>query len=243
MLIDLADLIDRHGLTVEGVVHCGAHEGQEAERYAACDVGRVLWIEGDPEHTRALARKLAPYPLQEWATAMLDETPRRRVFHRADSADGTNRGQSSSLLELGTHATVHPDVEFVGETEVDTFTLDQVMHRTWPSDERYPTMANLDLQGMELDVLRGAPQTLAALDLVYTEVNVDELYKGGTLLPGLDAFLVAHGFECIEVKLAGSQTRLDAARWLGWGDGVWRRSATPRPLAETWPDLWAEWCS
>lgn len=242
MLLPLDQLIAKHGLTIEGVVHCGAHEGQEAPVYSACDVGRVLWIEGDTEHTKALDAALARYPSQEWATVMLDETPRRRTFHRADTADGSNHGQSSSLLELGTHATVHPEVRYVGDVDVDTFTLDQVMHRTWPAEERYPTMANLDLQGMELDVLRGAPQTLADLDVVYCEVNVDELYRAGAPLPDLDAFLIGNGFECIEIVLAGGQRRYERP-WFGWGDAVWKRvhTLTPRTIAETRPALWADW--
>jgi hypothetical protein len=49
MLLALPDLIERYRMRITGVVHVGAHTGQEVEAYEACGIEHVLWIEADPE--------------------------------------------------------------------------------------------------------------------------------------------------------------------------------------------------
>ena len=52
----------------------------------------------------------------------------------------------------------------------------------------------LDIQGAELDVLRGAERQLQNTVLIQTEVEFVPLYQGQPLYGDIDAFLRAHGF-------------------------------------------------
>jgi hypothetical protein len=243
MLIPVHDLVHDFDLDLSpGIVHAGAHWAEEARAYYEAGCERVLWIEGDPQHRSELLARLAPFPDQRVAFAILDAEPGRAVtFHRAQSADGSNAGQSSSILPLGTHATVHPEVRYVDEFQAVTETLDEVYARNWYTDGPLPAMVALDIQGGELSALRGAPRLLRDIAAVYSEVNIDELYQGGGLLPDLDNFLAFAGFECVRCVLAGDQRR-GGPSWLGWGDGLWVRTAeSPRTFADRFPAEAADW--
>lgn len=52
----------------------------------------------------------------------------------------------------------------------------------------------MDVQGAELDILRGAERTLASALVVHTEVAFVEMYRGQPLFAEVDAELRRHGF-------------------------------------------------
>ena len=52
----------------------------------------------------------------------------------------------------------------------------------------------MDVQGGELDALKGAEQTLKDVKVIMTEVGIDSYYDGQSLKPQIDAFLKAQGF-------------------------------------------------
>ena len=55
-------------------------------------------------------------------------------------------------------------------------------------------LVKLDTQGSELDILRGAPRTLASVRAIECEVQFNELYDGVPLFGDVDRYLRAHGF-------------------------------------------------
>ena len=46
----------------------------------------------------------------------------------------------------------------------------------------------MDVQGYELEVLKGATETLKHVDYVYCEVNRDEVYEGNAYVEEIDEF-------------------------------------------------------
>lgn len=56
----------------------------------------------------------------------------------------------------------------------------------------------MDVQGAELNVLRGAEQQLANIQAIMTEAGLNAYYHGHTMLPDIDAFLRERGFVEIE---------------------------------------------
>jgi hypothetical protein len=56
-------------------------------------------------------------------------------------------------------------------------------------------MLVLDVQGNELNVLKGASQTLKSIDYLFTEFNTVEMYEGCPTLEDLDQILSPLGFE------------------------------------------------
>jgi FkbM family methyltransferase len=52
----------------------------------------------------------------------------------------------------------------------------------------------VDVQGAELDVFKGAEQTLKDVRVILTEVGVSSYYEGQSLKPEIDEYLIAQGF-------------------------------------------------
>jgi hypothetical protein len=67
----------------------------------------------------------------------------------------------------------------------------------------------MDVQGYELEVLKGSENTLKGIDYIYTEVNRDELYENNAFIEEIDNFL-------------DNYTRV-ATDWSGntWGDALY----------------------
>ncbi len=111
-------------------------------------------------------------------------------FHVAD-----NEGQSSSLRRPKEHLIQHPEVGFGETVEVTVRKLSEL-----PIDYSLTNLLVLDVQGAELDVLRGGAEVLGAFDYIVAEVQRAELYEGGALLPELQEWLALHGFTCERVE-------------------------------------------
>jgi hypothetical protein len=145
-------------------------------------------------------------------------------FNFADSPDHSNLGQSSSVLPLGTHKDLYPDIRYVGALKMRTQTLAKVVGANWPWDVK-PNFLNMDLQGYELECLKGAEPILGSFDWIYTEFFEDPLYEGSALMPELTAWLQARGFGLVEKKMFGAQSRDSRTeKWYGWGDALFARA-------------------
>lgn len=221
MLIDLAELVRKRNLTITGVLHVGAHLGEEAEKYEECGIREVWWIEANPDLIAALYAHVEPFGHRVVRALVSDTAGEEVTFHVA------NNGQSSSILEFGTHSKVSPDVHYIADqvhtsTTIDAL-ADDVRSRGYGDLFDQLNFLNMDLQGAELLALRGAEETLGQIAACYLEVNVDELYQGCARLEQLDEFLGARGFERTDLRLAGDQRR-DQPNWAGWGDGLWVRT-------------------
>jgi FkbM family methyltransferase len=107
-----------------------------------------------------------------------------------------------------------------------------------------PFVLKVDVEGAELEVLKGATNLLAATDLVLLELSLFELVPGTPLLHEVVAWMDQHGFVIGELYdghtrlLDGSLARLDGA--FVKADGQFRREhayATAdqaRQLYESW---------
>ena len=99
-----------------------------------------------------------------------------------------NEGQSCSLLQPVTHLTLYPNIKFNNKEVVWVDKLDNVIF-----DRSLYNMINIDVQGYELEVFKGAVDTLNHIDIVYTEVNTEEVYKGCAKFKDVDIFLRHYG--------------------------------------------------
>lgn len=243
MLIDWRDLMPRYGLAPTGIVHAGAHEGQERDAYLACGVRDVLWIEANEELLPRLRAHVEPFGQCVVHACLSDVAGVEVTFHITDSDDHSNRGQSSSFLDLDYHSVASPDVYVVRDVTMVTTTIDAVMGDHW-ADAPAGLVLSTDLQGVDLLALKGAVATLEKCEAVYLECNIEELYLGCGLLPEVEVFLNEHGFEVVELELAGCQfpdCRDRGNRYVGWGDLLARRVPRPHLFREKRPDLWEAW--
>ena len=205
VLIPLRDLVREYGVRPGPVLHVGAHRAEELGDYRREGFGLVWWVEGNPDLIPALRLKVA-VARHHVVHAVLADRERDVTFHVASN------GQSSSILPLGTHATEHPEVSYVRSWAARATTVD-VLAASGALGQVPAPLVNLDVQGAELDVLRGAERYLGGVRWVYTEVNEKELYEGCALLPEMDAWLEDRGFVRLATHMTGH----------GWGDALYAR--------------------
>jgi FkbM family methyltransferase len=117
--------------------------------------------------------------------AIGDGTP--QVFHLCNFA------MTSSIYEPNTELTslfqnLEELMRVVSRITVETHRLDDI------EQVRGGDFLKLDVQGAELDVLKGAPRTLQDVLIIQTEVEFVPLYKNQPLFADVDQHLRAAGF-------------------------------------------------
>jgi FkbM family methyltransferase len=202
MLISF-DKLKKYGLKITGFIQAGAHYGEELEDFrkmlAPENADNIYLFEPLPSAVEILKSRMINGELcYQCALGAKGDTLEMHV-------DIKNEGQSSSLLKPALHLQQYPDITFPKVETVQVITLDsfdtpKVCNALW-----------MDVQGYELEVLKGAVETLKHIDYVYTEVNVDEVYENCARLYEIDEFLTGYGFTRVELDLYG-QT---------WGDAFY----------------------
>lgn len=202
MLLNLTQLIRKHSLKITGVIHIGAHYGEEVAEYRANGIRDIVLIEPAAEAFGVLVRNFSADPNIE-------------LYNFACGADNgmvklntesANKGQSNSLLPFGTHAQQYPNIKFTGTEEVGMIPLDIL-----PFAPHF-NFINVDVQGYEGEVFKGATETLKNIDYIYSEVNKDECYQGCIKVDELDALL-------------SDFTRVETGAWVNnsWSDALYIR--------------------
>lgn len=101
---------------------------------------------------------------------------------------------SSSLLAIEAASTdVVASTAYIGTESVTVAPLDAVIDPALAA----PFAIKVDTQGFELEVLRGAPATLARTAVVVLELSLTPLYRGGARVPEVWEHLETAGFRCI----------------------------------------------
>lgn len=183
------ELRRRWGLAPATVIDVGADRGEfiAAAKYAYPQA-TVLAFEVRGAARLELQRRFALVPSVKIFPYGLAEVPGRRQVHVSGA------GELSSLLPptvaLGDYFGT-PGSEFTQDTaEVTRF--DEVVDL---AEYPQPILLKLDVQGAELDVLRGFGAQLAAVQAIRVEVTFAPFYQGQTPPFQLVSFLRASGFE------------------------------------------------
>jgi len=102
------------------------------------------------------------------------------------------RADSSSLLPIGEkQRSLFPETSEVGVAQVRVSKLDGLPEH-W--DRARQALLKLDVQGFELNVLRGARAALTHCKYVYVECSEVQLYSGQALRSEVETFLKEQGF-------------------------------------------------
>lgn len=200
MLLNFKELVKEYNLKITGVCQVGAHEGQEIEMFKELGIKQGKFFEPCKEaFYKLLKHKIPGY--QFYQTALGSESGLYLMINKTK----VNEGQSNSLLKPKIHLDYYPDITFDETEEVGVNKLDWF---TFP----VCNLLVMDVQGYELEVLKGATETLKGIDYIYTEVNREELYEGCVMVDELDNFL--SDFKRVETKWTNR----------GWGDAMYIKS-------------------
>ena len=206
MLINFNDLLFLSN-KVTGIIHIGAHKLEELPDYLKGNIKRIIWIEANPEKYQFIEERL-----QRFEKMTLGKFAAGRKYDSLN-LNLANNGQSSSLLEFGTHKISYPDINYLSKIVVKTKPLDNWLDENFEDKHLY-NFINIDIQGFELEALRGMHKQLKVAQYVYLEVNYEQVYKGCSQLEDIDTFL--SNFRFVRVGMR----RTDK----GWGDAIYAKN-------------------
>lgn len=166
------------------VLHIGANVGQDRYFYDELHL-RVLWIEGDPETCRILSKNLTEFPLQSWQCVLLGD----KNLDEIDFYITNNNGMSSSIYKLKPNQ-IFADLEITGSKLLPIKRLEDILIN---NSEVYPYWV-LDVQGAELQVLKGAGSYLKSCKYLELEISTWEVYLGQPLFEEIEEWLKSQGF-------------------------------------------------
>ena len=187
-------------MNINGIIHIGAHYGEEIVDYINEGIQNVILFEplSDNfdilhENSQNLNANIEAYQVA------LGSEPGEATMYVSD-----NEKQSSSILKPKVHLSHHPDVKFPSKEEVEVHLLDEY-------DCHNYNFLNMDVQGYELEVLKGGSETLKNIDYVYCEVNRDEVYENNAYIEELDEYLANYNMSRVETVWSGGI----------WGDALY----------------------
>ncbi len=195
-------IIHQYASDIRGIIHIGGHVGQEYGCYKQNHINNLMFFE----------------PLRNNYIRLIHNVGSECIVHNLALGnknceidmyvEDKNDGMSCSILEPKHHLIEYPYITFDKKEKVFMKKLDHVLF-----DRHDYNFINIDVQGYELEVFKGAVNTLRNIDYIVTEISVKELYKDCVLENDLNDFLYDNGFVMQERVLA-TET---------WGEAIYIR--------------------
>ena len=205
MLISYEDIIKKYNLNIKTILHVGAHIAEEKEAYFSNGCEKVIWVEGNPELCQSLLQSL-DIKNNIVLQAVVSDYDDQEVDFMI-----TNNKQSSSILNLGLHKNLFPDIVMQSMSTVKTKTLKTLFLENNLNFKEIDFL-NLDIQGAELLALQGIGEELTNLKAIFTEINTDYVYQECALITEIDQYLSNFGFERVETVMWSDHP---------WGDALY----------------------
>jgi FkbM family methyltransferase len=199
MILDFDKLFEKYNMKIKGVLHIGAHFGQEHHFYKRKNIKNIAYFEPLKTTFNVLQQNVGNDAML-FNIALGNETKDVEMF-----VESNNQGQSSSILEPVLHTSQYPGIIFDKRETVSMKKLEDI-----ELDFDNFNLINIDVQGYELEVFKGAKKILDKIDYIFAEINRDELYKNCAKIDELKNFLSEFGFILKEEDWAGGT----------WGDGL-----------------------
>lgn len=196
MILNFKELCSKYNCIIKGVLHIGAHFGEEHNLYKENNISNIIYFEPVKSTFEVLKNRVG-------ADAILVNkaigNDNKRVIINTD----TNEKGSSSILNPKLHLEQYPWIHFNSKEEVEMIRLDD-----FDFDKTKYNLINIDIQGYELEAFRGAENTLSNIDYIISEVNRAEVYENCPHIMEICKFLDKFNFKLKEVNWAGET----------WGD-------------------------
>jgi len=188
-------LLLQHAKAASGILHLGAHKGQEAKGYDRLGK-KVVWVEAIPRIHEVLSDNIKPYAKQRALCALLSSVNGRQYkFNISNNFHGV----SSSIFEFGEYSegenTLWPDqnLHMVCHITLPSIRLDDLLASNDIASKDYDFWV-LDLQGAEKLALQGSREALKNCKAIYAEVSTVEVYKNAVLWTDLKNWLAEKNF-------------------------------------------------
>jgi|688.fasta_scaffold605333_1 hypothetical protein len=177
----------------KGIVHIGASSFQELELYKSLGFDNRVWIEGNSD-----------IPNDNGEICYYGYVGRTKEIKETWIAN--NNGESSSLLKPLLHINEYPEIEFSKGKLVEVMPTSYYLDLISINEFNYLL---LDIQGMELEALKGLGIYIYHFQIIITECYLAELYLNCGKLSEIQDYLI--NYELLEFKQEIGKS---------WGDAV-----------------------
>lgn len=208
MLYNFIDDLKAHNVSLNGILHIGAHDGGELNSYLSNNVQNIVFVEANPEIYKRLVERCLHHSninILTYNVGISDNKKTDVPFYVTN-----NDSASSSILKLKDHMFEYPNINVVQKINIETNTIDDLFKENKLDASQFNVL-NMDIQGAEMYALLGAKNYLLKCDAVYLEVNFREMYKDCGLITDIDSYLSIYNFKRIKL--------IDTGR--GWGDALY----------------------
>jgi len=200
--------IKKYNIQRNGVIHVGAHIGCEIEYYNNLGFTKIVFFEPIKSTFNKLTEFVNSHNKDiNCEITFINKAIGNKIGNTEMFVETANNGQSSSILKPLHHLIEYPSIVFPQREIVEISTLDNEI-----KEKKYFNVLNVDVQGYELEVFRGATNLLNTIDIINSEVNRIEMYENCPLIGDIDNFLSDFGFQKISEDFGCSNN---------WGDAVY----------------------
>jgi FkbM family methyltransferase len=189
MLLNFSDLYKKYDMNIKGVIHIGAHHGEEVSVYISNGIKNIVLFEPIEYNFDIIENNVKNYI----ANIIGHQVALGNENKIVDMYLSSNKYESSSILKPKKHLELYPDITFTETKRVEVKKLDDYNYTKY-------NFLNIDVQGYELEVLKGSENTLKYIDYIYCEVNRGEVYENNAYIEDIDEFLSNHSFERVETN-------------------------------------------
>lgn len=191
------------------IVDCGTYNAKDAiamsNRWPSAE---IFAFECDPRMQRIALANIGSNKHIHLCCKALSNINGKSIFYQSFDPDHPGNFQSGSLLKPKEHLN-YSNVTFPSTVEVETITLD-----TWAQQNNinHIDFLWLDMQGMELHMLKASPKILKTVRIIYMEVEFVEAYEGQYTYNESQGWLESQGFSLIAKDFTDIDNK---KRWYG----------------------------
>lgn len=182
------------------VLHIGAHRG--SERYIYDWFGKeVIWIEANPRIFNELSINLTEFKYQKGYEALLHSESGNNVDFYLSSNDNA----SSSIFDFTRDfkekkiffQNKKRNISMVNKIILKTITLDDLILKKKIDIKKFNHWV-IDVQGAELEVLKGSIESIKFCNSITVEVSTENFYEQGSKFNDVKEFLNKFNFRVLK---------------------------------------------
>ena len=210
MIFDLNAIEQHTGIKITGAIHVGAFLGEELSQYRALGLTNTILFEPQKKLFDIVNFKCIVKEKAFNVALGSEESVVGMFISDREGGVSNGAGASSSILAPKKHLTEHPEVTFPSKESITVKRFDKFVQENGVDISNH-NLLNIDVQGYELEVLKGMGEELEKIQLIIAEVNRDEMYEGCPMIEDVDDYVKEFGFERVAVAWQSES----------WGDALY----------------------